>query len=500
MKFISISLYNFFCSLRLAVFTLSVLIILFAIGTFYESAQGRQAAQELIYGSIWMSILLFLLALNIIAVMIDRWPWKTKHTGFLMAHFGIIFLIVGSFMTRFYGVDGNMRLALGESGGQIITSSVLLQVYSSFDAKNLSELYRKQVHFFRHPPSAKKPLVVPLGSDVLKISNFYPSATAREKYEPSQRGGPALRFQIEGSQMQMVKWLFKNPWLEQIKLPLGPAQVILFNSVASFESAEVDRPSLLLAPSHLQIRKPAIARPAKSAPKLHSSSLKKHPETDSAENEKLRYELRRPDSKKILRGFLKKGSVLQTGWMDLQFRLIDYIPKALPHTIFTPRKKRVKQANLETTSQEGAVFNSAIQVEFKGEKRWMGLNSHLFFFDEDKVYAVAYVHEKKKLGFRLKLKDFKVIRWPSSFKAAGYESQVQVNEGKSVEHISMNHPLKQDGYTVYQSGFEEDEKGVPVASVFSINKDPGRFVKYFGSLLIVLGSLILFLRRNYFKT
>ena len=85
-------------------------------------------------------------------------------------------------------------------------------------------------------------------------------------------------------------------------------------------------------------------------------------------------------------------------------------------------------------------------------------------------------------------------------KAAGYESQVQVNEGKSVERISMNHPLKEDGYTVYQSGFEEDEKGVPVASVFSINKDPGRFVKYFGSLLIVLGSLILFLRRNYFKT
>jgi len=60
----------------------------------------------------------------------------------------------------------------------------------------------------------------------------------------------------------------------------------------------------------------------------------------------------------------------------------------------------------------------------------------------------------------------------------------------------MNHPLKFAGYTIYQSGFEEDEKGAPVASVFSINKDPGRFVKSFGSLLFVLGSFVLFLRRN----
>ena len=447
---ILLSIYSVFCSLRLAVFTLSAMIVLFAIGTFYESAQGRLAAQEVIYRSVWMTVLVSLLGFNIMAVMIDRWPWKKKHVGFLLAHFGILFVIIGSLMTRFYGVDGNLRLALGEKGKQITTSSTLLMVYSSFDAHNLTELYREQVHFFRHSPKPEKPHLVPLGANVLKVTDFYPAATAREKYEPALRGGPALRFQIEGSQAQLVKWVFKPPHLDKVKLPLGPAQVLLLKSFSTSENIKIDRPSLLLVSS----------------------------------DGKLRYELRRPKSKKVIKGSLKVGSVLKTGWMDFQFRLIEYLPKALPNTIFTPRKR------------VGDRTNSAIQLEFKGEKRWMGLNSHLFFFDEEKVYVVAYVNERKDMGFRLQLKDFKVIRYPSSFKAASYESEVQVNDTKEATLISMNHPLKFAGYTVYQSGFEEDEKGVPVASIFAINKDPGRFVKYFGSLLIVLGSFVLFLRRN----
>ncbi|MDE0118504.1 MAG: cytochrome c biogenesis protein ResB [Bdellovibrionales bacterium] len=478
-----IYIYSFFCSLKLAVFTLSALIILFAVGTFYESAQGRLAAQEVIYRSIVMTLLVSLLALNIIAVMIDRWPWKKRHIGFLLAHFGIIFVIAGSLMTRFYGVDGNLRLALGEKGGELTTSSVFLMVYSSFDAKNLTELYREQVYFFRHSPTQKKPHLVQIGSDILKVNDFYPAATVREDYQAALRGGPALRFQIEGSRVQIVKWMFKPPWMDKVELPLGPAQILLLKSFPSItkekrkEKSSADlfsiqkgkeiesRPSLLLVPKGNQVQ----------------------------------YQLRKSGLQEVKQGVLEIGSVLKTGWMDFQFRLIEYLPKALPNTIFTPQKR----ANDRT--------NSAIQVEFKGEKRWMGLNSHLFFFDEDKVYVVAYVNERKSLGFQLKLKNFKVVRYPSSFKAASYESEVQVGQdGMEVvssagpidqqEHnhlISMNHPLKWAGYTIYQSGFEEDDSGKPVASVFAINKDPGRFIKYFGSLLIVLGSFILFFRRNW---
>ena len=172
-----------------------------------------------------------------------------------------------------------------------------------------------------------------LGSETLKVNDFYPSALAREKYEEAQKGGPALRFQIEGRQAQMVKWLYKAPWRDKMVLPLGPAEIILLKSVSSFKNIKLKKPSLLLVPF----------------------------------DKGLHYQLRKPKSQKIMKGSLKVGSVLKTGWMDFQFRLIDYLPVALPDTVFIPQKRA------------GDKTNSAIQVEFKGEKRWMGLNSHLFF-------------------------------------------------------------------------------------------------------------------------
>ena len=83
-------------------------------------------------------------------------------------------------------------------------------------------------------------------------------------------------------------------------------------------------------------------------------------------------------------------------------------------------------------------------------------------------------------------------------RAASYESEVNVPElGDLV--ISMNEPLKHEGLTFYQASFHEDDAGRPIASVLSVNKDPGRFLKYLGSLLIVLGSIVLFYFKRTFR-
>ena len=448
-------LYKFFCSLKLAVFTLSALILLFAIGTFYESAQGRERAQELIYDSVYMNVLLSLLALNIVAVMLDRFPWKKKHTGFLLAHFGILFVITGAFITRFYGVDGHIRLNPGETKQYITVQDIFLNIYASFDGANLNRLYKEQVFFFRHPPSPHQPYAINLGKAVLKITNFYPSATVRETYKPALRGGTALRFLVEGSRGQTARWLFRPPYQEKASINIGPAQIFLLKSLPVSKTKE-EKVSLFMGPTLLL------------APRENKSLLK--------------YQLIKSGT--ILKnGVLKKGSQLKTGWMDFQIRLLEYWPKALPHRVFTPLKK----------GDERGV--PAVQVKFQGESRWMGLNSQLFFFDKDKVYIVAYGNKQQSLNFSLKLLNFKVQHYPFSRKARSYESEVQVNN-KAPVLISMNKPLKWGTWTVYQSGFEENESGKPSAAVFSINKDPGRFVKYLGSLFVVLGVLVLFSKRN----
>ncbi len=442
---------------------LSTLIILLAVGTFYESFYGRDIAQEVIYQSVWMVCLLFLLALNIVAVMIDRLPWRKKHIAFLTAHVGILLVCTGALLTRYYGIDGNVRIALGESASTITTSEVHLAVYSSFNGQNLTTLYRKKAKFFSHPPSLHKPYKIPLGSSILKVTGYYPFATTREHYKKAQGkgGGVAVRFQIEGVNAHIVSWLFKPLSQVESKKVFGPAYMVLTKDLKNHK---------VLKKTHALIMAPF-------------------------DNRYLHYKLHHSLSDKPTTGRLKVGSVLATGWMDLQFRVLSYLPKAVPDMVFTPQK-RVSE---NTTS--------AIQINFKNQSSWMGLNSHLYFFEKDKVFIVAYVNDKKKLGFNIQLKEFKIKKYPASQKALSYESTVVItnnsdknqhdkNQQSKTHTISMNEPLKQSGYTIYQSGFEEDSHGLPQASILAINKDPGRVWKYIGSILVVLGCLLLFMKKK----
>ena len=56
----------------------------------------------------------------------------------------------------------------------------------------------------------------------------------------------------------------------------------------------------------------------------------------------------------------------------------------------------------------------------------------------------------------------------------------------------MNEPLTFHNYTLYQSSYETNDRGEPIASVFSVNYDPGRSIKYTGAVCICLGIAIMF--------
>lgn len=61
----------------------------------------------------------------------------------------------------------------------------------------------------------------------------------------------------------------------------------------------------------------------------------------------------------------------------------------------------------------------------------------------------------------------------------------------------MNEPLKHAGFTFYQASFQDDENtGKPIASILSVNQDPGRWWKYMGSLVMTIGTILLFYFRK----
>jgi hypothetical protein len=184
---------------------------------------------------------------------------------------------------------------------------------------------------------------------------------------------------------------------------------------------------------------------------------------------------------------MKIGEVVSTGWMGLEFRLLDYMPKASEEYDVI---KKEKPTELTT---------SAILIEHRNLKRWVALNDLVKLFGDSSAFLLSYQNRRLPLGFDLYLNNFEISRYKGTMKAMEYSSQVEAVDGdkRTPTLISMNEPMKYKGYTLYQASFQEDPNTKePTASVFSINQDPGRITKYFGSLVFSIGLVWLFYQRR----
>ncbi len=197
-----------------------------------------------------------------------------------------------------------------------------------------------------------------------------------------------------------------------------------------------------------------------------------------------------------LAGEIKPGATIPTGWMNLQFRVKEWHKSAVEEEV--PRY-------FESVRGTDNNFVSAIQVRLE-EKRstasrklelpaWIFEGSGRLFSIEGQEVLVRYGRKRLTLPFPLHLNKFTVGNDPGTTKAATFESQVKVMDAQKATAqtttISMNEPLVHSGYTFYQASYQLQE-GRPPISIFAVNRDPGRIVKYAGSLIMVLGILLMF--------
>ncbi len=441
--------FNALASLRLAIFIILSMAALAAVGTITEARYNAEVAQKLVYQSVYMYTVMGLLIVNLIAVMIDRWPWQQHHVGFVIAHIGIITLLFGAWLTQKYGVDGTLMFEQGQERRSVVTHDRQLAVYSSLDGNSLRSIYETDVDFLTHPVSPEKPFVVPLGSDEMKFIQFENFAFRESEILESSktRDGPAIRFQLENPNVNMTQWLRRDSHSRNGEIDLGPAIVVLADSPPPPNG----RNAVVLVPNSTQTA--------------------------------LDYVIYNKDNSVRKKGRVKQSETVETGWMGMKFRLLRY----LPHS-----KENVSYKVSPTASP---LSTSALRFTFQNQEYWLGLDSALRIYLADRMFMVSYGHRQLELEFPLRLKKFSVGMYEGTERAASYESLVEVPNLGQVT-ISMNEPLKFQGFTFYQSSFEKNEKGEPVASILSVNHDPGRWVKYVGSLMMVLGSVILFYFRR----
>lgn len=482
-------------SIKLAVFVILAMASVAAWGTIVESLYNdAKRAQETVYHS-WYSYSVFLLlSINLTAVIVDRWPWRKKHIGFLSAHTGIIILMLGALMTRYRGIDGSMALKPGESKNRITVGLTDLVAYSGLITGEMRKIYEREVHFLKNPPSKDRPHIINLGGDEIVIDDFRPYSIPREKIERSDKKeqGPGVRFQISNHKVSQSGWLLLGPSDFEEK-DMGPARIILArkgrytyseknfikNTKSGVEDVNNEEKSSISA---LKIK----TKKDKNSDKGGNHILLLESFGDS---EALKYSLfnLKQNKKPMKTGIIKAGESIQTGWMGLEFRLLRFLKSARRTWTYEP---------IERATDKSV---QSLRFRFKGKEYWMELNSSVRLFSDQAYHVLVYANRQLKMDFSLGLNEFRVGRQQGIQKAAFYESDVSVistNEEQKNVTIAMNEPLEYRGFTFYQSSFKEDEMGRPLLSVLSVNRDPGRFWKYLGSLLIVFGIVHLFYLRN----
>lgn len=91
----------------------------------------------------------------------------------------------------------------------------------------------------------------------------------------------------------------------------------------------------------------------------------------------------------------------------------------------------------------------------------------------------------RTLPFEIKLHDFRLERYQGSGSPSSYESDISI-QGDHYQ-VYMNNIVYRDGYRIYQSSYDKDERG----SILSLNYDTlGTTITYVGYLLLLIGMIM----------
>jgi ResB-like family protein len=446
-------------SLRLAVVVMLTLAGTCAFATFYEMSHGTPAVQRDIYRTPAFALLLGLLGVNIFAVMVSRWPWQKHHTGFVIAHVGILTLLAGSLISLHRGLDSNLPLYEGETSDRVSLLERALHV--SVPGVGSATF---PVEFEKNPPSPERAqrFRVP-GSDVMLVADsFLPHVEVKETFEEADEGAPALHFSLQAPMATQEAWLAADD-PAHATLDLGMVSFALHAAASEAEARErVKR-------SEGANRLTFVAAPG-GAVWFGATGQSGAPVT----------------------GKVEPGQPVKTNWPALVVTVDRVLPHAAAHRTVAPaplpekeeRRLSAVRVHLESptarTEPDWLLWTEGRSLTFRGGRA-----------------SVAYRAPEAALPFKVTLLRFNSDRYPGSSMAATYESWVRVDDpelGSSEHHISMNHPLHYRGYIFFQSSFVEGE---PMMSIFSVARSPGLPLVYTGTTLIACGVIWMFYLKPY---
>jgi hypothetical protein len=190
-----------------------------------------------------------------------------------------------------------------------------------------------------------------------------------------------------------------------------------------------------------------------------------------------------------------------------------------PHTEHAPRGEgRFVPRHVPPGADAPAGLEPAVRCGLtaggKQETFWVGMSrgaARVLLGDD--LYLVRYRPDVRPVGFALTLHRARQAKGPGTDRPAWFQSDVSVaypgGRAEEEHRIVMNSPLRAGPYKVYQANYRaladprtnepllDGERPVSLSGL-AVAHDPGLWLKYAGSLLVVLGIATMFYMRAYF--
>jgi len=178
-----------------------------------------------------------------------------------------------------------------------------------------------------------------------------------------------------------------------------------------------------------------------------------------------------------------QGTSLES--LGLQFQLSKYVEHAR-------LEQRVRPAP-EGWEGPGGDFVD-VELSWGGEQKrfWLAYGDSDTRYINGTPVRVDYGDETRTVPFTIALQDFQISFHPGSMQPSQYQSVVTVKPTDSTAAqreviISMNRPLDEQGFRLFQSSYQLGQGQRPDATILTVNYDPGVKIVYGSFALVVLG-------------
>ena len=451
-------IFNLLFSTRLTGILFIVFAVAMAVGTFLDAGQDTSPtpySRTLIFNALWFELIMLFFIINFTGNIFKYKLLSLKKWPVLLLHFSWIFIILGAFITRYFGYEGIMSIREGQTENTFISEKTYIQLYVDGDYLIDGIPQRKKIEEsvdFSPRLNNKFKTNLVYGEQDINIELVEFIAGAEKDIIPNSSGEEYLKIVEAGDGVPHNHFLkvgevqsLHNVLYALNKPTKGAVNITYTDNAELFIESPFEGEYLIMASGTNGI----LEKNKKQVLNLRSRYL--------IGNQAIVF------PKNVVRGvfdIVQKSEILKSDEDGVALK------------ISTPNEvKTIKMLG-------GKGINSPFEEFVIG-----GLN-----------FNIRYGSKVYDLPFSIKLNDFIADKYPGSENSySSFASEVTVIDDKPFDfRIFMNNILNHQGYRFFQASFDPDEQG----TILSVNKDAlGTFVTYLGYILLYIGLMAIMFAR-----